>query len=31
MDYLVEYSGSEREVMQENYNTIFNKNIEDNY
>jgi hypothetical protein len=30
-DYLAEYSGSEREALQENYNTIFEKNIEDNW
>ncbi|PVH92455.1 hypothetical protein DM02DRAFT_722078 [Periconia macrospinosa] len=30
-DYLEEYSGSEREAMQENYNTIFEKNIENNW
>ncbi|KAJ6279023.1 hypothetical protein J3E71DRAFT_363604 [Bipolaris maydis] len=30
-DYLAEYSGSEREAMQENYNTIFEKNIENNW
>jgi hypothetical protein len=30
-DYLAEYSGSEREAMQENYNTIFEKNMENNW
>jgi hypothetical protein len=30
-DYLGEYSGSEDEAMQENYNTIFDKNREDNW
>ncbi|ORX94459.1 hypothetical protein BCR34DRAFT_629189 [Clohesyomyces aquaticus] len=31
MDYLGEYSGSEREAMQENYNTIFEENMENNW
>jgi hypothetical protein len=30
-DYLGEYSGSEYEAMQENYNNIFEKNIENNW
>jgi hypothetical protein len=30
-DYLEEYSGSEYEAMQENYDTIFEKNIENNW
>ncbi|KAF2791229.1 hypothetical protein K505DRAFT_351430 [Melanomma pulvis-pyrius CBS 109.77] len=30
-DYLAEYSGSEQEGMEENYSTIFEKNIENNW
>jgi len=31
IDHLAKYSGSEEEAIQENYNTIFDKNIEDNW
>ncbi|KAF2457212.1 hypothetical protein BDY21DRAFT_345232 [Lineolata rhizophorae] len=30
-DYLAEYSGSEREAMEANYNTTFESNMEDNW